>query len=322
MHFKLRHFLFISTFCSIFVSSSFSQVIPVDTVDSPGGKILLYSNFRWEYLSDKLFDGVMNQHLQRLVDTDTNLHLINYWDTEICYDAEARARNYELINDTIWLCAVDSMHKNFVMPVEDVVTSRYGWRKGRMHYGIDINVNTGDTILAAFSGRVRYAQYNEGGYGNLVIIRHYNGLETYYAHLSQLNVVPNQLVEAGQLIGLGGNTGRSFGAHLHFEIRFFDLPINPEFVIDFEKGALLDDNIFIHKGLFTPSSSTPNNAETSAAPAAQTQTRASAKYHKIRRGETLSSIARKHNTTIAKICKLNGIRQNSVIQAGKTIRVR
>jgi len=307
----------------ISASTSFSQVFVVDTVDSPGGRVLLYSNYKWEYLHDRMFDGIMSQHLQSLLDADTTFNLINYWDTEICYSAEARAFNYDQINDTIWLCAVDSIHKQFVMPVQNVVTSRYGWRKGRMHYGIDLNLNTGDTVYASFSGRVRYAKFNDGGYGNLVVIRHYNGLETYYAHLSKIHVVPNQLVEAGQPIGLGGNTGRSFGAHLHYEIRFYDLPINPEFVIDFGKGELLDENLFIHKGLFKPVAQASSSTSASAGSSATaSRSDGAAKYHKIRRGDTLSAIAKKHGTTVSKLCKLNGMKETTVLREGRTIRVR
>ena len=156
-----------------------------------------------------------------------------------------------------------------------------------------------------------------------MVIRHYNGLETYYAHLSKLFVAPNELVVAGQPIGLGGNTGRSYGAHLHFEVRFYDLPINPEFLIDFELGELLDDNVFIHKGLFTPvGQSTPPVASSTTGAVTTTRTSSAAKYHKVKRGETLSSIARKHHTTVAKLCKLNKIKASSIIREGQTIRVK
>jgi len=307
----------------LFLSANQSKAqYVVDTLDTEKGRVLLYSNFKWEYLHDKYFDGIMNRHLQSVVDADSSFDLINYWDTEICYSSEARARNYEQINDTIWLCAVDSVHKHFVIPVKNVVTSQYGWRKGRMHYGIDINVTTGDTIYAAFSGRIRYSKFNDGGYGNLIVIRHYNGLETYYAHLSKLFVVPNELVEAGHPIGLGGNTGHSYGAHLHFEVRFYDLPINPEFLIDFETGELVDENIFIHKGLFTPvGQQTPVTQPTASASSA-TRTNSGAKYYKIRKGDTLSAIARKNNSTVSKLCKLNGIKPTSILREGSTIRVR
>jgi hypothetical protein len=323
----IRLFYSIALTCISFTSASisFAQVFVIDTVDSPGGRVLLYSNYRWEYLHDRNFSGIMSQHLQSLLDADTTFNLINYWDTEICYSAEARAFNYDQINDTIWLCAVDSIHKHFVMPIRNLVTSRYGWRKGRMHYGIDLNCNTGDTILASFSGRVRYAKFNDGGYGNLVVIRHYNGLETYYAHLSKILVYPNQLVQAGEVIGLGGNTGRSYGAHLHYEVRFYDLPIDPELLIDFEKGELVDENIFIHKGLFRPFPQLLTGdmvasfgSKASAAP----RNDIGAKYHKIRKGDTLSAIAKRHNTSIVKLCKLNGIKESTILKEGRTIRVR
>ena len=320
---RLFYALALTWICIISASQLNAQIV-IDTIDTDKGRVLLYSNFKWEYEHDKFFDGIMNRHLQSLMDADTTFDLMNYWDTEICYSPEARRYNYEHINDTIWICAVDSVHNRFVMPIEDVVTSRYGWRKGRMHYGIDINCNVGDTIYAAFSGRIRYSKFNDGGYGNLVVIRHYNGLETYYAHLSKLFVAPNELVVAGQPIGLGGNTGRSYGAHLHFEVRFYDLPINPEFLIDFELGELLDDNVFIHKGLFTPvgQSTPPVASSTAVSTSTRTSTSSGAKYHKVKRGETLSSIARKHRTTVAKLCKLNKIKASSIIRECQTLRVK
>jgi murein DD-endopeptidase MepM/ murein hydrolase activator NlpD len=315
--------VFLLFFCLFQAYVSHAQFV-IDTVDTENGKVLLYSNRKWEFLADKQFDGILNRHILNVVEADSTMDLKYHWDTESCYSSEARAYNYEHINDTIWLCAVDSLHKNFVMPVRNVVTSRYGWRKDRMHYGIDINLNTGDTVYAAFSGRVRYSQFNSGGYGNLVIIRHYNGLETYSAHLSELFVLPNQLVEAGQPIGLGGNTGRSFGAHLHFEVRFFDLPINPELMINFEKGELLDENLFIHKGLFTPiAQSHPSNHNADKPkPAPTAKPKAKAKYYKVRKGDTLNSIARANGTSINELCKLNKIKATSTIRIGQTIRVR
>ncbi|MCM1355785.1 MAG: M23 family metallopeptidase [Staphylococcus sp.] len=127
----------------------------------------------------------------------------------------------------------------YTTPTPGHITSNYGYRSrfGRMHYGIDLKLQVGDTVRAAFSGKVRLTKYEGRGYGYYVVIRHSNGLETVYGHLSRFLVKPNQVVEAGEPIALGGNTGRSTGAHLHFETRYLGIPINPAAIIDFENGV-------------------------------------------------------------------------------------
>lgn len=134
----------------------------------------------------------------------------------------------------------------YVPPVRGKLTSPYGWRArfGRMHRGVDLNLRTGDSVVSAFEGKVRVVKYEAGGYGHYVVIRHPNGLETVYGHLSRTLVRPGQLVRAGQLIGKGGSTGRSTGPHLHFETRFMGLAVNPEAIIDFT-------NHVTHKDVFT-----------------------------------------------------------------------
>jgi hypothetical protein len=312
---KLKLIIFVFTVLGN--SFSYSQYV-LDTLLTERGTMIIWSNYTWEYLEDRNFDGVMNSYLFDILAADTVINFTHSWDTEVCYPSNLQ-NDYSLLRDTIWLCAVDDNHSDFVMPFHGIVTSRYGWRKGRPHNGIDINLNTGDTVRAAFSGRVRYAKYNESGFGNLVIIRHYNGLETFYAHLSKHMVVPNQLVNAGDPIGLGGNTGRSFGSHLHFEVRFFDIPINPERLIDFEKGELLDENLFIHRGLFRGS---PSYAASTATASVSSPSTSGARYYKVRSGDTLGHIASKHGTTVSKLCSLNGIRQTTVLQIGQTLRVK
>lgn len=133
----------------------------------------------------------------------------------------------------------------YTTPTPGHVTSNYGYRSrfGRMHYGIDLKLQVGDTVRAAFTGKVRLTKYEGRGYGYYVVIRHDNGLETVYGHLSRFLVKPNQFVKAGDPIALGGNTGRSTGAHLHFETRYLGIPINPAAIIDFENGVP-------HKDLF------------------------------------------------------------------------
>lgn len=304
-------------------SFSFSQA-PIDTVDTDKGKIVIYANRTWKFLLDKEFDGVMNEALLDQIMADTNVNLVQTWNNDLCFTS-GRANDMSKLKDTFWLCLVDDEHKHYVPPVKGIVTSRYGYRKGRYHNGIDLNLNTGDTVRAAFSGRVRYSKWNDGGYGNLVIIRHYNGLETFYAHLSKLLVAPDQEVEAGDVIGLGGNTGRSFGAHLHFEVRFFDVPMNPEEIIDFQKKELKDENLMVHSKLFRPGAK-PSDEEISGESIASVQARTEAagarKYYKIKSGDTLSQIAARNNTTVSNLCKLNGIRPTTILQVGRQLRVK
>lgn len=130
------------------------------------------------------------------------------------------------------------------------LSSGYKWRWGRQHHGVDLGLRTGDPIFAAWDGVVRYAKWNKAGYGNCVIIRHRNGLETLYAHLSKISVSPNQYVNSGDVIGLGGSTGRSYGPHLHFEIRYKDFSINPELIIDYNTQTLRADTFqFVRSNL-------------------------------------------------------------------------
>lgn len=311
-------------FLLLFVSFSGLAQTPIDTVATEKGTMVIYSNRTWKFLLDEEFDGIMNEALFNIIQADTNLNLVQTWNNDLCFTSE-RTNDLSRMNDTIWLCLVDDMHKDFVSPVPGIVTSRYGYRKGRYHNGIDLNLRTGDTVKAAFSGRVRYAKWNDGGFGNLVIIRHHNGLETFYAHLSKHLVAPDQEVKAGEPIGLGGNTGRSFGAHLHFEVRFYDSPMNPEEVIDFAKKELKDENLLVQKRLFRPGAK-PSDEEISgesiAAVQARTEASAARKYYKIRTGDTLSQIASKSNTTVSRLCKLNGIRPTTLLQVGRQLRVR
>ena len=221
----------------------------MDTVETIYGKMIVYSNKTWSFLNKSVFDGVMNPRINRIMTLEQEAPFSKQsWNNDICYTT--KNNDLSLLKDTVWLCLTEDSNKGFKIPVPGVVTSRYGIRNGKNHNGIDLSLKTGDTVSAAWSGKVRYAKYNDGGFGNLVIIRHYNGLETFYAHLSKLLVFPDQDVIAGETIGLGGNTGHSFGPHLHFEVRFYDDPINPEEMIDFANKKLKTENLFVHKSLF------------------------------------------------------------------------
>lgn len=152
-------------------------------------------------------------------------------------------------NDTIYMELTDSIHCPFTMPVIGRITSNYGFRRYRYHNGIDIDLFTGDPVRAAFDGVVRFAKY-AGGYGNAIVIRHYNGLETVYAHLSKFKVKAGDVIESGDVIGLGGNTGRSTGSHLHFEVRYRGWCMNPREIISFEDMTLATDCVELSKSKF------------------------------------------------------------------------
>lgn len=291
---------------------SFSQEI-IDTLKTEDGTMLVYANRTWEYMEDKEFDGLLNPELHEFITRDSTLNYICPWDTDICYSSN-KTNDLTRLKDTLWLCVVDTVHNDFVIPFDGRITSRYGYRRGRYHNGVDIDLRTGDTVVAAFNGKVRYAKYNDAGFGNLVVIRHYNGLETFYAHLSDLHVVPNQEVKAGDPIGLGGNTGHSRGSHLHFETRFYDAPMNPEEIIDFKDKIIRNENLFVHSGLFRPGA-LPSHI-------ASPKLNANTTYYRIRSGDTLSRIASKHGTSIHMLCQLNNMRPTTTLRIGKSIRVR
>ncbi|MDD2530577.1 MAG: peptidoglycan DD-metalloendopeptidase family protein [Bacteroidales bacterium] len=218
--------------------------------------------------------------------------------------------------DPINLSLVDNKAKKFYsFPCEGVrVSSRFGPRRNRYHYGIDLSLRTGEPIKSMFDGKVRVAK-RAGAYGNLVVIEHDNQLETYYAHLSRINVAPGDEIKAGEVLGLGGNTGRSTGPHLHLEIRYQGAAINPEDVIDFNNYALLNNELSLTKDNFRHHSSKRNTN------LAKNNSSSKSKYTKVRRGETLSSIAKRHGTTVSKLAKLNNIK-GSKIKAGQRLRVR
>lgn len=193
----------------------------------------------------------------------------------------------------------------FVMPTTNTrVTDVFGYRRrrGRRHNGLDIKVQKGDTIYAAFDGKVRITSYQRRGYGHYVVIRHNNGLETVYAHLSKKLVIEEQNVKAGQPIGLGGNTGRSTGSHLHFETLFCGTPLNPALMFDFEKQDVTGDFYMFRKKQY--------KAAIAGEP----------KYHKVRSGENLSVIARKRGVSVNTLYRLNKMNSRTIIRPGQSIR--
>lgn len=204
--------------------------------------------------------------------------------------------------------------RGYVHPIMGELTSVFGPRRYRYHYGVDIKLNIGDSIGSAFNGKVRVAGYDRGGYGNYVVVRHDNGLETVYGHLSKILAFENQVVHAGQTIGLGGNTGRSTGPHLHFETRFLGNPINPEDIIDFDAGETISKDFFMVKA------EAFDYVKVAGRTSHYYSQYADVKYHRVKRGETLSSIAQKHGTTITRLCKLNGISRKKSIRVGQRLK--
>ncbi len=219
---------------------------------------------------------------------------------------------------------VDSL-ESYHYPYMGRITSRYGPRKGRSHQGIDIGLKTGDPVYATFDGKVRFSKYS-GDYGNLVIIRHNNGLETYYAHLSQRDVEVGDWVVAGQQIGLGGSTGRSTGPHLHFEVRYKGQSFDPERIIDFNSGDLRRGELLLRRRHFSIYAKYEQDfgdeEEVAKQEEAERKAAAAVQYHTVRSGDTLGALARKYGTSVSRICQLNNIKSTSILRIGQKLRVR
>ena len=191
----------------------------------------------------------------------------------------------------------------YVSPFKGVVTSNYGWRDKRMHNGIDIDLNKGDKVAAAFDGKVRFAK-KQGGFGNVVILMHPNGLETVYAHLSKLKVKAGDIVLSGQTIGLGGNTGHSHGSHLHLEVRYKGHALNPATIISFNDHKLYHHTITVksHKQKLA---AFPTNSN----------------LHKVNRGESWNYIASQYGISTKQLMALNGVSKRYYLKVGQQLRV-
>lgn len=214
------------------------------------------------------------------------------------------------MTDSIAVYMVSPWSNCYTFPLDhSVVNSDFGWRKGRFHSGIDLDLEVGDDVYASFDGIVKKADY-VSGYGNLVVIKHFNGLESYYAHLSKINVVLGDTVAAGDKIALGGNTGRSTGPHLHYELRYRGAAINPKYLVDFKNQVLTSEVFYLKREHFKPTTES------------STTSTGTKKYYTVKKGDTLSKIASRNNTTVSKICKLNGISSKKVLRPGQRLRVK
>jgi len=191
----------------------------------------------------------------------------------------------------------------FCPPIEGVITSGFGWRGGRNHNGLDIDLQVWDTVRSAFPGMVRVARYY-GGYGRVVVVRHWNGLETLYAHLHRIMVKPGDRIDAGDVVGLGGSSGNSTGSHLHWEVRFKGVPLNPAHFMDLKTMTLEKDTLVLKKMKYGYAAF-PTGTQ----------------FHEVKRGDFLYKIADQYGTSVTKLCRLNGIRRNQILFVGQKIRV-
>jgi hypothetical protein len=260
-----------------------------------------------------------------IVEVKEEIRVDSVWLTAARYYAVWDTRNIDpykkdpyKFRDTIHIHLYDQEH-NWSFPLNRChVTSPFAYRWYRWHYGTDLALNTGDSVKAAFDGIVRIVRWDGGGYGYYVLLRHLNGIETLYGHLSKQLVEPGQYVKAGQLIGWGGSTGRSSGPHLHYETRFEGDAFNSGYLYDFQNQGKLKGEFFtLTREHFSYVGQFQNRYGYGQAYAGRKGI-----YHKVRSGETLGHIARKYRTSVNIICRLNGITPRSLLRIGRALRVR
>jgi len=316
--------------------------IPIDTIATQCAdtQIILYSNNTWSYYRPALM---------RYNDAEI---FTRHWDTtQIFSYRSVELTDLPMVTELKLISSLSDFHP----PITGRVLSKYGVRGRRSHNGVDIPLRVGDPVHAAFDGRVRYARFNTGGFGNMVIIRHHNGLETWYAHLTRNNVTAGDYVKAGQVIGFGGSTGRSRGAHLHFEMRYFDQSFDPEFIVDFESGNIRYQTFALERSFFNIRSRATDQLEEdddfmdyafaalengeeltseeiiarieSGAPRPQSRAASNANtggevYHTVVQNDMLSKLAVRYNVTVAQICRLNNITPETTLRLGRRLRIR
>jgi|WetSurMetagenome_2_1015567.scaffolds.fasta_scaffold00717_16 murein DD-endopeptidase MepM/ murein hydrolase activator NlpD len=249
-------------------------------------------------------DEVQEGEFQEDVDTIVESPAVDTfaWDNWKINSGHFDSENW---NDTVRLVLEDSAAGRFyVHPFKNVVTSNFGLRHRLWHQGVDIRLAKGDTVRAAFDGIVRVTKRDRRGYGKVVVIRHPAGLETIYGHLSRECVIANDTVKAGDVIGLGGSTGRSTGCHLHFEMRYYGEPFDPNDAIDFSLYTLKSDTLVLTKSTF-----------------AYLAELRKIKWHVIARGENLGRIARQYHTTVRTLCALNHITARTLLRTGRKIMI-
>jgi LysM repeat protein len=279
---------------------------------------------------ESVLDSIYNSDSLNTVFPAYNLYKSLWNNTNIKYPNS----DFTNKNDTIVFSLVSFGESAYCQPFKGRILSKFGPRHGRMHTGTDIKLNLGDSVLCAFDGRVRLAK-RFSGYGNLVLVRHNNGLETIYAHLKSISVKVNDTIRAGGLIGHGGRTGRATTEHLHFETRIFGDPFDSNKYIDFDKFALRSNTLYYcNKKIFidpengkidkfaVPENVLAQNDSIKMPKSISSTARASAVamdnpiQHIISQGDNLWTISKKYNTTIKSICELNKIYTNQVLKIG------
>ena len=314
---------------------SLGEVAPIDTLPTTSEelKIVLYNDNTWRYVRTKP------------AEKDESLFK-EYWNTGVTHVYYGVTT--DKLPESIPIQLIDSITGHHY-PYKGYMSSKYGPRNGRSHQGVDLPLKTGDPVYAAFDGKVRYSALSSSGYGNLVIIRHDNGLETYYAHLSERLVSANDRVVAGQQIGKGGSTGRSSGPHLHFEARYKGQSFDPERLFDFKTGELRSSNILLKRRHFSITSkyeqdfndeeatakaeaaekaaaakkpTTTTTKSSTTAKSTTTKSSTTTQYHTVVEGDTFGSLAKKYNTTSDAIQKLNPDVEPTKMRIGQKIRVK
>ncbi len=301
---KILFLLFLSA--EIFAQNA--TKVSVDTLftDDKYVRVVIYNDKTW----DSLLLPKPKHYNSEVYDSD--------WITE--NHNAYREFDIKTLPDTIRLLLVEDSAE-FCIPREGMVYSRYGWRGRRSHTGVDIPLHTGDTVRSIFEGKVRYTGYY-GGYGNLVVIRHHNGLETYYAHLSKILVDVDEPVDVGEIIGLGGSTGRSTGPHLHFETRYKGFPFDPEAVVVWKDNSLRNDTLVLPRTKLNSTSRYSKSWLTSSASASSSVDTSEGVWHTIKQGDTLGALARKYGTSVSRICNLNdNLTPKTILKLGRKVRV-
>lgn len=267
---------------------SFSQAkVAVDTISRGNLSVVIFDDKTWQYIE-------IQPDIKSVTIDTADIESENWVTTSVYAQNPDYARTKEA-------CVINFGDAACSFPANGKVVSSFGMRGGKMHTGIDIVLNYGDAVVVAFDGIVRFAGWSGSKYGNAVVVRHYNGLETVYAHLDDVKCKVNQKVNAGEILGVGGKTSN----HLHFETRLKDNAFDPELVFNAQTGALVADRIPIYASNFDYMKFVDNS-----------------QYHVVKSGDTLSAIARKYHVSVKQICDLNGIKETSILSIGKRLRLR
>ena len=313
----MKYKILIIIILSLFYTQIIAQADPTNPSSSsansqtPDLSIESYNNNSFFSNLPKLFSSYTNNKTINQNTNNPELNLINsiYDTTSLSSIINPYGIEINQLPDSILIDCHD-----YTYPTESHrITSHFGIRGVRFHHGIDIGIKYGDTIRTPFAGVIRYKNYQRGGYGNYIIIRHNNGLETIMAHLSRTLASIGDTLKAGDIVGLGGSTGRSTGPHLHLEFRLLGNSFNPEKIIDFQTTKIKNVN---KNGnyLITIADTYSHQGDLEEIKRAA--------YHRVRSGETLSHIARRYGTSIRRLCALNGIKETTIIRIGQKIRYR